>query len=541
MYIEQVVSEDIYSWRPKDIVKLQAPTGSGKTTFVLTALRRVAKANNTNILYLYNRRILGEQMKQILGAEIGWDGSDEELYELRDYDCITICSYQYLQAILYNQGDFDTHNFAYIVLDEVHYILRDAQFQPEIFYLLSWLQWHMEVSRCIWLFVSATLELTWQFLCEENSTISRLMSTFADIEGLRPGATILHFQPPLGIADYYPRRLWEYYIPADYTWYETVFFENLESLIPKIVDARTGKWLVFVSNKRIGKEFAEKLRVSLKTELVRYLDSDIVKTGGEIRKEIATNQRFEGKVLITTSVLDNGISLWDPDLTNIVMSTFSRDDFIQMIGRKRRADGEWVKLYLPFKDLRSVTGEWYWKCIQALKYARYNEWQIRSELLKDEIFYQFARRYYCFDSKSNMYTINPAGIFMLRYMERFTAYLRENLAEDRYFFAKEQLEWLGKEPVIELDRCIEFSMKKRAIENLCVFLDSIKNQLLDGEKQKELKEVISSCIPIPGKWSTFGSNRINKVLKEANIPYFVCSSYQHRQTFWQVKEVRDAI
>ncbi len=40
-------------------------------------------------------------------------------------------------------------------------------------------------------------------------------------------------------------------------------------------------------------------------------------------------------IVITTSVLDSGISLWDPELKHIVLATFDEVALLQMIGRKR--------------------------------------------------------------------------------------------------------------------------------------------------------------------------------------------------------------
>ena len=48
---------------------------------------------------------------------------------------------------------------------------------------------------------------------------------------------------------------------------------------------------------------------------------------------------LEPKVLITTSVLDNGISLEDSSLRNIAIISNSRLSFIQMLGRIRECDG----------------------------------------------------------------------------------------------------------------------------------------------------------------------------------------------------------
>lgn len=67
------------------------------------------------------------------------------------------------------------------------------------------------------------------------------------------------------------------------------------------------------------------------------------------------------KVLITTSVLDNGFSIEDDNVKNIVICTDDKTEFLQELGRKRinKDKGETVNLYI-----RVVTKE-------ALKLRKY--------------------------------------------------------------------------------------------------------------------------------------------------------------------------
>ena len=51
---------------------------------------------------------------------------------------------------------------------------------------------------------------------------------------------------------------------------------------------------------------------------------------------IINNEKFNFKVLITTSVLDNGINLKDSLIKHIVIETCNKTSFIQMLGRIRR-------------------------------------------------------------------------------------------------------------------------------------------------------------------------------------------------------------
>lgn len=103
--------------------------------------------------------------------------------------------------------------------------------------------------------------------------------------------------------------------------------------------------MVFVSNK----EKAQKELLPLIKTDKEFVTSDI-DTNGTI-KDIAENEMFAGKVLVTTKILDNGVNLKDLKLKNIVMSTYSETEFKQMLGRKRwEATDEILNVYLPRKS-----------------------------------------------------------------------------------------------------------------------------------------------------------------------------------------------
>lgn len=65
----------------------------------------------------------------------------------------------------------------------------------------------------------------------------------------------------------------------------------------------------------------------------------------EDMREMTINEKTKSRIMIATSVMDNGINLKDNELRNIVLMADTETEFIQMLGRKRK-DGEKVKLYI---------------------------------------------------------------------------------------------------------------------------------------------------------------------------------------------------
>lgn len=62
-YIADEIGNEYQKWESPSLIKITAPTGTGKSYFVLHVLLRYAWQNGRRILYLVNRKILREQLK----------------------------------------------------------------------------------------------------------------------------------------------------------------------------------------------------------------------------------------------------------------------------------------------------------------------------------------------------------------------------------------------------------------------------------------------------------------------------------------------
>ena len=106
------------------------------------------------------------------------------------------------------------------------------------------------------------------------------------------------------------------------------------------------KWLIFVDNKTEGKKLSK--RLNEKGVITTYLDSRS-RTSEKDEEQLAWNKlktkgTLEGKVLITTSVLDNGFSIRDKDICHIVLCTHDKTEFLQELGRCRLEKEQVVNL-----------------------------------------------------------------------------------------------------------------------------------------------------------------------------------------------------
>ena len=136
MFISELIRNDIEMWKGGDVVLVDAPTGSGKTTAVLTEMRNEAMGRGKEILYIANRKILRRQIQAILGEEIGYAADEDSLFEIERFSGIAISSYQKIQYFAKNNIPIALEDFCYIVFDEFQYILSYAMFQAEIYYFI---------------------------------------------------------------------------------------------------------------------------------------------------------------------------------------------------------------------------------------------------------------------------------------------------------------------------------------------------------------------------------------------------------------------
>lgn len=131
--------------------------------------------------------------------------------------------------------------------------------------------------------------------------------------------------------------------------------DQLVDLILKKMDKRgeLHKWLIFTDSKKRGKELITRLEIGFNSDN-RFSLNDVVFIDAEYEKNIEASEsiqqlrveeKIDRKVVITTSVMDNGISFKDIALRNIVIMADTKEEFIQMLGRKRQ-DGESVKLFI---------------------------------------------------------------------------------------------------------------------------------------------------------------------------------------------------
>jgi superfamily II DNA or RNA helicase len=380
------------------------------------------------ILYLYNRISLGNQLK----------GKVKH---------IDFKSYQKLAAEI-KDGNFPKKEYDYVVYDECHYLFHDSMFNSEVDYVCRFFHKGGKVN----IYMSSTMD---------NMT-GYLKQLFK----------VVH----------------EYEIPRDYGYITPYQFE-CERLLINTINKSRKKWIIFIDSIARGREFKNLIQDS---EFVCSVYKDGSKANKTALKQIEKDERFDCKCLIATKALDNGINIIDEEVRNVVIYSFDKIDFVQMLGRVRTFDQ--LNLYIyKYSTLYPI-------------YLKMAETSDMIHLFNNE-YEEFCRKY-----NDNVDKVNACVFKVTEDKEEKNWELIENgfqvfilkmfqlehkvagLYKDKDWLLKEQLEWINKDSAESIERnwflsCLsKYAGRKLFAKEQEQLTEEIKNNLdtkLRGKKMKE--------------------------------------------------------
>lgn len=520
-------------WNAGDNVFIQTQTGSGKTTFILEILSKYAMQGGKEVLLLVNRKMLKNQIKQELAKEHGMEGvAGEEIEGIRAFGGISVLSYQEIQEQLKRKpfplGTFFEERFRYVVFDECHYILEDSLFSRDIPYLLRAIP---KIQCAARIFLSATLEEVFPFLVKilhiKQESVWEISETGMEhIYGF--SRKFLGFN-----------RIFLYLQEPEFKIRDIRYFRKPEEICEKINQDNTDdKWLIFVNSKSEAKKLKENLDME-----ISYLDAD-TDEDNLVKQQIERNSKFEGKVLITTKVLDNGVNLKDKDLKHIVLMTTEKTEFIQMYGRKRYAEGEeGVNLYIMERGTQYFNFLVNKKIRPALNYIEevHNDCIFRQERFDDKDFYDFCQKMAIIIDKEII--VSEAAEEKLRLNLEFCSRMVEALRENSHAFILEQLSWVGRAEDFDENKFLESEGDAGKKEKIIQFMEAGKGKKLNKEEQEKFRKEFAEMVQDYGVKLTdrssrlAGKSKINQFCEMENIPYRIKAVSNSK--FWKIEEVEE--
>lgn len=553
-YISDKIGIDYQNWQPGDSILISAPTGSGKTTFVLNELLKYYSSKGQKILYLVNRKVLKEQLEKELqyynpaerlcidvqlyheveSIASGlmyqtettdyYNGINEGIYLVNqaikkkretnvsvtefdeknksdNVDCLDYNSligtrhnpYLYetgLHAYGMRAGGLNFYNqYAVVICDECHYYFTDSNFNTKT--ILSYQFVRRFFRNKIKIFMSATIEEVRRKVKTDNNRF-----LYGETELYDLSIPVLN---PYNLTNRH--RVFEYSAERNYD-HINVEVIGSKGQIAGLVTKSEFKWLVFVDSIEYGKKLKKDIE-AINSEL----DNESKKTSVEFVTAdyqlepdmysevsgIVSNSKQNAKVLIATSVLDNGINLKDNELRNIIIIADNETEFIQMLGR-RRADGLPITVYLYKYDQdhfkkrhrngvrRYELAFQYYKSIEWVvkqmmyqfndsyeEYVRKVNWyenmftksehkRLLQKLMQGYI--QFADLKTCFYELDGTFRLNLLSMLHQQELNDYYKHMIDSFEEDEeHAFYKEQLKWL-KKPYTLLESAVKSSIER---------------------------------------------------------------------------------
>ncbi|MBQ4543417.1 MAG: AAA family ATPase [Clostridia bacterium] len=295
---------EVEKWSPEEVVLVVAGTGRGKSSMVEKLAQMYA---GSKILELSPREFLKSQQENNL--------QESEVEEAKNIDCMT---YQRVQSMKAEEIKTLNDTYDFLVLDEIHALITDSHFNRTTTSLLTRI---LREFKGIIVGMTATdcgiEELIWR-IAKRRCRTYRYEKNFDFISG-----PIQLFPDTATIA----QVIRETVAKGEKV---LVFGENIQTLeaLQKelVLDANT---LMVVSEhspkyKKLCEKNADKIE---EMKLKERLPMNI-------------------QVLLTTTVLEMGVNLKDPLITCVVSFSVNLCSIEQMIGRKRRAKGEGVRVYV---------------------------------------------------------------------------------------------------------------------------------------------------------------------------------------------------
>lgn len=548
--VPESIGDSYLSWEAKHPVLIDAPTGSHKTTFVYTKLIDDTISRRQHLILISNRialtarqrldvlKILSDKYPHLIDGLM--DNTEKEIDEINFIGPVCVCTYQGLHSLI-NRPDLAEVNtlnwfnrLRYAVFDEIDFLYSDALFNSMCGFWAKRIP--LIFKKAIRVYITATSwEIKDTIMYYEQNVLDTASKT-----GLSwMEAVVAYSQEAISneqsLYYYYNRKLKHYYMKPDYSAYRLHFFgetsdssANASALLSTMnpLPSEFNKWVIFVHQKSTGQKLKETLK--RKAITAKYIDAsrkDAVKT-------IVNNPyKLKDSVLISTSVISNGVNLNDSTVKNIGIFCLDRTLFVQQIGRRRLDPGETIDLWvwLPGKSYLENLIErikWHLDMADSLRYEAYVDavrrlWEDREKISYDALFY--------IDEQGKFRVSDYTEQILSRQLEFIQKLTDPDSPSD---FRAIVEGWLGIKASAPLP--ISESSEENSLESE---LDChIDTELTIEEFAPIRKKIVTSYKEATGEYirpdrkDTKSANSLNNYLIKLNLPYKV----QRKNNLWQI-------
>ena len=446
---------------------IQAPTGFGKTYFILHEVLPKVVQSGGKMLLVSNRVAVSYQqklqvMKIVDPSEIGCL-TPEGVLKKTDFGPVKIMTLQALDLFLSTaQGREYAKEVSVFVVDEVHYFVADVSFNPSAARLLKVIpKFFIEATR---IYMTATLEDALRPVAEAEASAERPM---VERTGARFSPLMLGQSPVVNVYQFTSDR---------YSQLSVRYYKKDDDLYREIKESGEDKWLIFVPSKEDGATLQE----TIGDDAV-FISAD--SKGNDAWNQLLDEERLPCRVLITTSVLDCGVNIHDENLKHVVIPFEDRTMFMQALGRVRFKRSTQFTLYVKAISQKRLNGLLYrnrelLSCAAEIQQHRYyNSYVDRFRLEGDRV--KGALLYLDYDGR---YKFNYLLYHKLLRQERY--YKELETAIDQYgdaAFPRIVHSWLGQPDTYNDRNWLGYGITKQAQQDLLEFLRECDGKLLATE------------------------------------------------------------
>ncbi len=500
-YLSSVLTtEDVDKLEYGSSIAVFSPTGAGKSwTIEQIAL---ALSKHKQVIILTNRHACEIQLKQELSRKSGMNPVPAELLDnITISDNLKIMTYQKFVKIYHHYNGKEIVLF----LDECHCFTEDAVFSTYPQQMIEFLRSNLD--KTIRIYITATpeavLPILWKLEAKEDSELYPLTAdNFKNFLNFTPGKSSTRIQ-----MTYLMKSDWDY---LNFKAYDPDNLVKLAEYLNSL--AKDGKKsLIYINDIQKGKELQELLVESQHV----YSDED---KKPELT-EITENSRFDTSALITTKVAENGLSLHDEDLTNIIAETYDLTALQQIIGRARvsRKTPREITVLIPdytASHLGSITGKIYMQIQEFDKAVNNPDFAMQ--------YLPQPNPYIYYNAILKKPVVNEIGRQELQRQYDFIQSLRAEETEQSHAFICYVLETYGKS-ADNIDKIfIDYDNISDCKNRIHIAWETFKSSRKTENDLNILKNTLMSACNETGAYgkelkSNIQINTINKILKFADI------------------------
>lgn len=241
----------------------------------------------------------------------------------------------------------------YLIFDEAHYILDDANFNKGIsFFAQTFLG--KSFPNATKIFMSGTMEEIYEYIQRVNKFPGEAIDIIKEKEILDEKGNDF---PSFSIIAQHNEILNSVLsLPTDYSYIQPYKYKTTDDICSRISQTPIDeKWLIFVKSISEGAMLKSILQ-GICNNSVYFLNAENKNDdeNAEIYNQLIRECRFDCRVLIATTVIYNGINVKDDNVKHIVVPFAPMSIVKQLLGRKRVSENETVKVYFPDVSCKNV-------------------------------------------------------------------------------------------------------------------------------------------------------------------------------------------